>query len=106
MFFFCWFSFSLFLFLKYNNQEISWQHLINLYEWDLGMRRFASGWKLLHKLTEDYIALTPRHRMRVNLAAQVIQLFDTQRNRKRVFRELSSLKPVFCILVDVTIEEY
>ena len=41
------------LFLKYNNQEISWQHIVNLYEWDLGMKRCNPGLRLLHEHTED-----------------------------------------------------
>ena len=31
------------IFLKYNSQEISWQHIFNLNEWDLGMKRCNPG---------------------------------------------------------------
>ena len=58
-------------FLKYNNQEISLQHIINLYEWDLEMKRCSPGLRILHKLTEDHIAFNPSLRMRVSLAVQV-----------------------------------
>ena len=45
---------------------------MELYEWDLGLTRAAPGLRKMHRLAEDHIVLTPRLRMRVNLAAQVI----------------------------------
>jgi len=58
--------------LTYNKQEISWQHLVNLYEWDLGMHRAAPGLRMVPRLSEDHITLSPRLRMRVYLAVQVL----------------------------------
>ena len=60
-----------YFFYKSNNQEISPQHIVNLYEWDLEMKRCNPGLRLLHKLTEDHISLNPNLRMRINLAAHV-----------------------------------
>ena len=57
-------------FLKYSNQEISWQHIVNFFEWDLGIKRCNPGLRLLHKLTEDHISLNPSLRMRVTLAVE------------------------------------
>ena len=61
----------IFIFLKCNNQEISWNHIINLYECDLGMKNWNPGLRIIHKLTESHIALNPSQGMRVNLAVQV-----------------------------------
>ena len=52
--------------------EISWQHMVSVYEWDLGMNRPAIGLRKLFKLTDEHVSLSPRLRMRLNLAAQVI----------------------------------
>ena len=52
-------------------QDISWNHVVNVYEWDLGMNRGAPGLRKLHRLREEHIKLSPRHRMRVKLATQV-----------------------------------
>ena len=46
-------------------------HIVSVYEWDLGLNRAALGLRRLHKLTEDHIRLSPRHRMRVKFAVQV-----------------------------------
>lgn len=51
--------------------EIAWSHLVSIYEQDLNLKAFAPGLRKLHKITFDHIHLTPRLRMRVNLAAQV-----------------------------------
>ena len=45
---------------------------MELYEWDLGLTQATPGLRKMHHLIEDHIVLTPRLRMRVNLAAQVI----------------------------------
>lgn len=67
--------------LELDGQFISWKHLVDLYEEDLGLEGRTSefslnvkapGLRKLHKLTEDHITLTPRSRMTVKLAAQVI----------------------------------
>ena len=55
--------------------DISWNHVVDVYEWDLGLHRFSPGLRLLHKLREEHINLSPRHRMRVKLAAQVNNRF-------------------------------
>ncbi|XP_035690813.1 uncharacterized protein LOC118425822 [Branchiostoma floridae] len=58
--------------LHYNKQPISWQHIIKLYEWDLGLDREAVGLRMLKNLTHDHVFLTPSLRMRVSLAVQVL----------------------------------
>ena len=57
-----------------NKQDISWNHIVNVYEEDLGMRQVAPGLKKLIKLREEHIRLTPSDRMQVKLAAQVSYL--------------------------------
>ena len=52
--------------------QISWEHVRDLYEWDLGRHRSSYGLRKCPRLTEDHISLSPRLRMRVNLAAQVL----------------------------------
>lgn len=52
-----------------NGKEISWQHLVNLYEGDAGK---ASGLAMLPKLKYEHIHLTSFSKMRVDLAAQVV----------------------------------
>ena len=54
-----------------NGELIPWQHIISVYEWDLGMHIHAPGLRKLPKLTGEHVNLSPRLRMRVNLAAQV-----------------------------------
>lgn len=51
-----------------NEQDISWSHLVTLYERDSGK---ASGLAMVHKLKYEHIHLTSFSRMRVDLAAQV-----------------------------------
>ncbi|XP_035662524.1 uncharacterized protein LOC118406544 [Branchiostoma floridae] len=58
--------------LHYNGQEISWKHIVSVYEWDLGLQRQAVGLRMLHKLKADHVYLNPALRMRVNLAVQVL----------------------------------
>ena len=45
---------------------------MELYEWDLGLTQAGPGLRKMHCLTEDHIVLTPRLRVRVNLATQGI----------------------------------
>ena len=52
--------------------EISWQHILSVYEWDLGMNRDTIGLRKLHKLADEYIYLGSRFRMRVNHAAGLV----------------------------------
>ena len=57
---------------QFHGQQIKWKHLVELYEWDLGLTRAPPGLRKMHCLTEHHIVLRPRLRMRVNPAAQVI----------------------------------
>ena len=41
------------------------------YEWNLNLNSFSSGSRKLHKLTFGHIHLSPRLKIRVNLAVQV-----------------------------------
>ena len=43
-----------------NSEPILSQHIISVYEWDLGMHRHTPGLRKLPKLTEDYVSLCPR----------------------------------------------
>ncbi|XP_057290356.1 uncharacterized protein LOC130613056 [Hydractinia symbiolongicarpus] len=55
-----------------DHMDISWNHLVNVYEWDLNLHGAAPGLRKLYKLKEDHIKLTPRLRMQVKLATQVL----------------------------------
>ena len=64
--------------LKYDNQEIKWTHVLNLWEQDLGVTTDhahgnAGRLRLVPKLTMEHLHLTPSLRMKVRLAAQVCQ---------------------------------
>src|SRR6218665_1914478 len=56
------------------NQDISWSHVVRLYD----EHCYHSEFRLCPKLTRDHIALTSFSKMRVNLAAQVLS--DTVAN--------------------------
>ena len=56
------------LFLQNDGKEISWQHLMILYEQDHGR---GSGLALVPKLKYEHVHLTSFSKMRVDLAAQV-----------------------------------
>lgn len=60
---------------QYNGQDIGWNHTVQVYEWDLNEKSQSYGLRVLNKLTEDHIKLTPRLRMKVKLAAQVLKDF-------------------------------
>ena len=51
-----------------NGKEITWQHLIELYEGDSGK---CTGLAMLPKLKYEHIHLTSFSKMRVDLATQV-----------------------------------
>ena len=53
--------------LLWNNDEMTWDHLISLYEADR-----VSEVRKLPKIKNEHVYLTPYSRMRVNLAAQVM----------------------------------
>jgi len=46
--------------------------VISVYEWDLGQNRAAFGLRMLSKLREEHINLSPKHRMKVKYATQVL----------------------------------
>ncbi|XP_066910451.1 uncharacterized protein [Clytia hemisphaerica] len=54
-----------------DGKEISWQHVIGLLEYDVGIDRDAPGFHQT-KLTVEHVRLTPRARMNVALAAQAL----------------------------------
>ena len=54
---------------------ISWKHIVYLYEEHIEINRIGTtGSRRLPKNREEHINLTPRHRMKVKLAAQVTKL--------------------------------
>ena len=57
--------------LQLDHQDISWLHIVDLYQWGLGMDRDGFGLRMLPKFQEEYIKLTPRGRMKVKAAAVV-----------------------------------
>ena len=61
----CFFS------LQVNGQDLTWNTIQALYEYDLNRNSLTPGYRKLCKLTHDHIFLGPRTRMRVNLAVQV-----------------------------------
>jgi hypothetical protein len=58
--------------MKYDRQDISWKHLVYLYERDVGVNRGAPGLRLLPKIKHDHVHLNSFLRMRGDLAAQVL----------------------------------
>lgn len=62
---------QMFLILQINGKDISWQHMIRVYEANRGKATESAGLWLLHKVKYEHIFLTPYSRMRVDLAAQV-----------------------------------
>ncbi|XP_071483429.1 uncharacterized protein [Diadema antillarum] len=55
--------------LMFRGQQISWQHIQRVYDWDLSS---GSGLRKLYKISSDHLNLTPSSRMRVSLATQVL----------------------------------
>ena len=61
---------------QFNRQQIQWTQLVNLVEDDLiGQNQQAGGLRMLPKLSNEHIRLTPSLRMKVKLATQVYTLF-------------------------------
>ena len=60
---------------------MSWKDIVDAYKWDLSNGQYGIGLRKIPRLTEEYINLTPRLRMKVKLAAQVksisIRLFKS-----------------------------
>lgn len=56
--------------MQFRGLDISWKHILDVYEWDFSS---PSSLRMLHKLTEEHLHLTPALRMKVKLAAQVCQ---------------------------------
>ena len=52
-------------------RNVSVGNILSLYEWDLGIGRFASCLRRMPKITEEHVNLNPALRIRVYLAAQV-----------------------------------
>ena len=65
---------------KVDHQDISWQHFIDVYKWDLGQENDAFGLRKLSKLRDEHVRLTPQHRMKVKYAAQVIYILTLEIN--------------------------
>ena len=68
-----------------DRQDISWRHIVDVYEEDLGVKTKSKdvaittkipGLRRLHKITEEHIKLTSRSRMTVKLAVQVHFIFQ------------------------------
>ena len=57
-------------YFQIGGHEITWVQIRTMFEEDLGGGRIAPGLRKT-KLTVDHIELTPRSRMKVNLAVQV-----------------------------------
>jgi len=58
--------------MHFNGQDISWLHIKDVYEWDLGKNRLSPGLRKIHKVKDEHINLSPRGRMNVKAAAQVL----------------------------------
>ena len=65
---------------QFDHQDVSWRHIVDVYEEDLGVKtqdedfeiiNKTPGLRYLHKVTEEHINITSRSRMTVKLAAQV-----------------------------------
>ena len=54
-----------------NGQDISWQHLVRLFERHCTMKHAAPGLSILPRLRYEHLHLTSYSKMRVDLAAQV-----------------------------------
>ena len=57
--------------LQINGKDISWQHLVKLYEENAGQSTDTLDLVLLHKVKYDHVYLNSYSKMKVNLAAQV-----------------------------------
>ena len=69
--------YTLFWFLQINGMEISWQHLVRVYEANTGQHTDTPGLVLLPKVKYEHIHLTSYSKMRVDLAAQVCFPIET-----------------------------
>ena len=50
---------------------MSWMHIVRVYEDDIGLENLHPALRKLNKIKEEHINLSPRHRIRLQLAAQV-----------------------------------
>lgn len=57
--------------LQINGQDISWQHLLKLYERHCSVKHLTPGLTILPKIKYEHVHLTSYSKMRVDLAAQV-----------------------------------
>ena len=58
-----------------DGQQISWQHIVSIFEWDIGKNRTSVGFKQT-RLTSEHVHLSSRSKMNVSMAAQVRYTFD------------------------------
>jgi len=58
--------------MHFEKQDISWRHIIDVYEWDLFKSKNNPGLRKMYKVKEDHVKLSPRGRMSVQAAAQVL----------------------------------
>ena len=56
------------------------------------MHRYAPALRMMRKITEDHITLTPRLRMRVNLAVQVSNKYVPINNNLKMSKKLNILE--------------
>lgn len=58
-------------FMQNNGMDISWSHLLGLFEASTYLSQSSQGLSLIPKLSREHLYLTGYSRMRVDLAAQV-----------------------------------
>ena len=68
------FMYKYFTFIQCNGKDISWSHLVKLYQVN---RSETPGLALIPKLKYEYINLTSYSKMRVDLAAQVSDIYGS-----------------------------
>ena len=67
-------NYLLYIIIQINGKDISWQHLVRVYEANQGRLTDTPGLCLLHKVKAGHIFLTSFSRMRVDPAAQVREM--------------------------------
>ncbi|CAC5392195.1 THAP9 [Mytilus coruscus] len=76
--------------LEFDRQQITWPHLVTLVEGDLhGQNGQPGGLRMLPKLTNEHLRLTPSLRMKVKLATQVLSS-----SVARAFELVDRLRPI------------
>lgn len=59
------------MYMQCNGKQISWSHLVNLYQLDTKHNSQVTGLRLVPKLKYEHIYLSSFSKMRVDLATQV-----------------------------------